>query len=480
MAQSNSYSSPQKIVDQRFDVFRKARLQQQAQFQRTLAVIQQRNVANKKAQQVRYENQMRQKGKMENSISGFSDTGNDMFDSNIKTFWDSRVDDYFEIKNGITSGEIDAVRGKQALDKINAQVTLYKQATEPILKLAKAVSDASQIKPGEPGSISSVTNQEMQNVLLGIANGGNVNIVNREGELFLFMPGPHDSEGSSINISNLLKQVAAGNAVTFHQDTSKFDNKQVDHILKPQNMESPYITTEYEENADNADNEDMFRFITPEQSKDLKNNMWRSGSYGKTVEDNDYMTPLWADIYNDKNTIRTILGNELIGDTGIAASELANTEWQVIPDDDYYRLAGVGERFLKAQRMAARQLMIDRSVTRRLAQLGYSEERKYTGTSKKRGGQQTPYTAQTLNSRGDEIDEYISYAQNSPSLEDLSIQLNRAAGKVIYKIKDGKIYEGNTELVIDMSDPNAIAVALGEAAGIEKRVMKVALLPKNK
>ena len=48
MSQSNAYSNPQRVVNDQFEIFRKARIQQQQMFQSTLANIQRKNVQKKK------------------------------------------------------------------------------------------------------------------------------------------------------------------------------------------------------------------------------------------------------------------------------------------------------------------------------------------------------------------------------------------------------------------------------------------------
>ena len=258
MAESNAYSNPQRVVNNQFEVFRKARIRQQQQFQSTLANIQRRNIQKKKAQEYRYQQNVIAKDKMENSLSGFSNTGYDVFNQNIKRFWDTKVDDYFEIKNGISTGKIDPVRGKAALQKINQQVLNYKQAVTPVLTLAKAYSDAIGLDLKSAGAVSSVTDPDLQNILGGISQGGDVNLVDRDGELFLYIPGKTPDLGSSIQVSDLLKAEVNKDALTFIPKMDDVYNKSVDQVLKPQNMYSPYLTVTTEAAQDgNTENEDV-------------------------------------------------------------------------------------------------------------------------------------------------------------------------------------------------------------------------------
>jgi len=476
MAESNAYSNPQKIVNKQFEILRKARIQQQKNWMGTMQQIQRRNIQKKQAQQIRYQKGIEQKARMENSVSGFSQTGFDVFDNNIRKFWDSKVDDYFEIKNGISTGEIDAVRGKAALAKINQQVLNYKQAVTPVLKLATAYNEASQLAPGSPGSVSATTDQDLQEVLGGIGAGGNVNIVDREGELFLYMPGSTPDTGSSVQISDLMKLESVGDALILQSDTSEYDNKTVDSLLQPDNTQSAYITTSYLPNGDNTDNEDMYRQVDGQQKLSLKRDLYKQGAYSKRVEDNKIMSPLWMDKYNDKEVIKKAY--EEYGETIKIENSNGNliefnprdfddTTWGIVPSNLSQEQKDVWE---KAQRVVARHVMINTTVDTRLAELGY-EDKKYVGTEKKRKFNNPAY-----NNRHEEIDAWIAFA-NSGNGEDVDAakfvdMMNHASRSKEFRVlPSGTIMKGSKEYVIDLSKPREVAYALGSAHSVREGTM---------
>tara|TARA_R100000541_G_scaffold18149_1_gene27915 strand:- start:6778 stop:8160 length:1383 start_codon:yes stop_codon:yes gene_type:complete len=457
----NAYSNPQRIINNEFEIFSKANQKMNMQRERTFEIMRRTMAANKRNQQIIYERGLREKNNFNNRISEFS-TGDDEFNVNIRNFWNDQVDEYFKIKNGISAGEIDATKGRQALDLINKQVNTYKMVAPEILMLAKDLKDKQTIKPGKPGAISSTTNSEMQEVLLSIANGKNTNIVAKDGKLFLFNPANGDEKGAMINIDELLKMQASGNVIKTVPDDTELNSKIVDNYLHPDNLKSAYVTYEYEDNPDDIENQDVFRYITAEKRTSLENSMYKGNAFSKVVEDNESMSILWADVYNDAEGIDLVY---------------KDSEWGDIPDSlDLEQ----GEIWLKKQKEEARKLMIKKSVDDRIKALNLSE-RKYLKTQQKPKNQRTPYTNQTLESRGDEIDNIIKASSVIKSDQEFLTQLNKLEGKEIYTIKNGKIVDKSGDaLIYDFKDPKSLSFLLGEAAGIEKRVMAVALLPKSK
>tara|TARA_R110000772_G_scaffold4415_3_gene15704 strand:- start:596 stop:1972 length:1377 start_codon:yes stop_codon:yes gene_type:complete len=455
----NAYTNPQRIINNEFEIFSKANQKMNMQRERTFEIMRRQMAASRKNQQIVYERGLREKNNFTNRISEFS-TGDDEFNVNIRNFWNDQVDEYFKIKNGISTGEIDPTRGKQALDMINKQVNTYKMVAPEILMLAKDLKDKQTIEPGKPGAISSTTNSEMQEVLLSVANGKNTNIVAKNGKLFLFNPPNGDEKGAMINIDELLKMQANGNVIKTVPDDTELNSKIVDNYLHPDNLKSAYVTYEYEDNPDDIENQDVFRFITPQKRTSLENSMYKGNAFSKIVEDDESMSILWADVYNEAEGV-----DDLYKDS----------EWGDIPDS--FTLEE-GQAWLKGQKDQARKLMIKKSVDDRIKALNLSE-RKYLKTQQKPKNQRTPYTNQTLESRGGDIENIIQASSVIKSDDEFLTQLNKLEGKEIYKIKNGKIVdERGNALIYDFKDPKSLSFLLGEAAGIEKRVMAVALLPK--
>jgi len=190
--------------------------------------------------------------------------------------------------------------------------------------------------------------------------------------------------------------------------------------------------------------------------------MNKSNAFSKVVEDNESMSILWADVYNDYEGIDI---------------NMKDTEWGVFPSTFTVEQ---GESFLKLQKEEARKLMIKKSVDDRIKNLNLTE-RKYLKTEQKPKNQRTPYTNQTLESRKDDIGNIIKASSAIKTDQEFLTQLNKLEGKEIYEMKNGKIVDKSGDaLIYDFTDPKSLSFLLGEAAGIEKRVMAVALLPKSK
>lgn len=138
--------------------------------------------------------------------------------------------------------------------------------------------------------------------------------------------------------------------------------------------------------------------------------MYKGNAFSKVVEDDESMSILWADVYNEAEGI-----DDLYKDS----------EWGNVPNSF---TSEQGQAWLKGQKDQARKLMIKKSVDDRIKALNLSE-RKYLKTQQKPKNQRTPYTNQTLESRGDDIDNIIQASKAIQSDDEFLTQLNKLEGK---------------------------------------------------
>ena len=505
---NNAYSNPQRVIDNSLKAYQQMSKSSLNIFQNSLQSMQKAVVEKRKVQQQLYERDKKIELSKEKTLNSLTSTGSGAFDYNMRNFWNGKIDDFYEIKNGMQTGEINKQDGQKALTKLEQQLQLWKSSQMDILALAKQVVDTnSKYSAMQPNGISSVTNQGIQEVLTDLANEGNIGMTSDEnGDMFLVSLNNNGSikdlgEGigpAAVNVKNLIKLQQNQSAIITVPDTKKIDNKVVDGFLNPNNTNSAYVTFENEDTPEDKDpeklNQDVYRSITPDKISALKDQMYDAGAFKENVKDNKLMTPLWADVYSNQltkdykevnnNAITQIIAKnkETIElEDGIDTLEkdylsktinsLANTEWGQIPSD----WEGTSDEWQDVQQEVAKVLMINRSVDNRVNELGL-KNRKYVKTEKK-PKQGTGYVRNTYDVRKEDIQTISSAANNIKTNEDLLRELNKAARETAYEIKDGEIHrKGGNKLIYDLGNIKDLNMLIGKAAGIGEHVISYSLL----
>ncbi len=508
----NAYSNPQRVIDNSLKAYQQMSKSSLNIFQNSLESMQKAVVEKREMQQVLYERDKKIELSKEKTLNSLTSTGSGAFDYNMRNFWNGKIDDFYEIKNGMQTGEIDKQDGQRALTKLEQQLGLWKNSQMDILALAKQLVDTNgKYSAMQPNGVSSVTNQGIQEVLTDLANEGNVGMTSDEnGDMFLVSLNDDGTirdlgEGigpAAVNVKNLIKLQQSQSAIITVPDTKKIDNKIVDGFLNPNNINSAYVTFDNENTPVEKDpeqlNQDVYRMITPQKVSALKDQMYAAGAFKENVKDNKLMLPLWQDVYNkqltkdykevNNNAITQIIAakKSLINlDDGIdnlekaflskTINSLANTEWGQIPSD----WTGTADEWQDIQQEVAQVLMINRSVDNRVAELGLSE-RKYVKTEKK-PKQATGYVRQTYDLRKDDIEIINAAAEEINDNATLLKALNNAARSEAYEIKNGEIYKkGGDKLIYDFGDKKSLKMIIGKAGGISDNVMAYSLLPSNK
>ena len=164
-----------------------------------------RTIADKKAKQ------------MFDKANEFGSTGDAKLDENILSFWNTKVDDYFSIKNAMQTGKISKQEGNLALSRINGLVGQFKAQSKYL-----AEQTGQYREDFNNGAVSSTSSQQSQNILGAMAKGGNVQITERGGTLYYYLPGDRtilggtsDSNGgnSDANKGYEIKQLVLYNKV---------------------------------------------------------------------------------------------------------------------------------------------------------------------------------------------------------------------------------------------------------------------------
>ena len=151
------YTNPQRIIDQSFDTFTNASKRWVGQIAKTNSEIYDRNIKEKEQQNLQWEKDNEAQQTMYSKVNELGSTGNSALDENIRTFWDSRTQQYFEIKNAMSRGDMAQQEGNKLLAGINGQLAKF---TKVIPYMASQISlqvEHGKLKPGTAGAISSVT-----------------------------------------------------------------------------------------------------------------------------------------------------------------------------------------------------------------------------------------------------------------------------------------------------------------------------------
>jgi len=120
------------------------------------------------------------------------------FNTRQEQYWDTKIDDYLDIKNRIEAGDITPREGNKELRKIDRLLKNYQTIAPQVLALANEVKSRIMIEPGKEGAISGLVPTHVQKVLLDMLDGKDVGLVDRDGVLFLYEP-----EVGYINLNEL-------------------------------------------------------------------------------------------------------------------------------------------------------------------------------------------------------------------------------------------------------------------------------------
>ena len=179
-----SYSNPKRIVDKRMEKLIQTGGTQGVKFLASTAMQMSNTVKAQKAQLAKQQeltdNKMQSMYSMANK---FGSTGDPALDQNIVSFWNGKVDNYFQIKNKMQSGEMSRQEGNMALAKIQGLVPKFQAQigyiAEQSAAYGKALSD---------GTLSSTGSMQNKDMLGSFMEGGDIQIAERGGNIYFFKP----------------------------------------------------------------------------------------------------------------------------------------------------------------------------------------------------------------------------------------------------------------------------------------------------
>ena len=205
-----SYRNPKRIVDKRFDVMLKGASQitntmMQGVQQITNNVIKQKEQVRK--QQELVDNEMQSMYSMANK---FGTSGDPLLDNNLVSFWNGKVDEYFDVKNRMQSGEISRQEGNMALSKIKGLVPKFQTMFGYIAQ--ETASYGENLKNNNVSSTGSMQNKDMLGTFM---QGGDIQIAERGGNIYFFKPNDAVKGEAEFSLSEDMK---TGNASMLNGD----------------------------------------------------------------------------------------------------------------------------------------------------------------------------------------------------------------------------------------------------------------------
>lgn len=292
-----SYENPQLITNQQFDAYLSSRPSVAQEMDQMVASVIANNKLERAKQEKLFAEQNKEQQLMFDKVAGIKETGYGSFDKSMNEFFDAQTEKYFKIKQGIKDGTVPQMEGNRALSYLNNQVTQFKDAVIPIMAQTKALAEALKIPPGQPGAISSRVPTAQQEVLLELQQGGNVKLVDNDGELVLFRPGGDGKEPAMVNVNELLQLENSG--IKYFEtvpDLSESLKSVYDNTVKPGGKDNADLVTFDTKIV--GDQEITTKSMTTEQRQKAAQSMVKSNQFKGILDDDTRMKSVWADMMN--------------------------------------------------------------------------------------------------------------------------------------------------------------------------------------
>tara|TARA_R100001440_G_scaffold68572_5_gene90150 strand:- start:117 stop:1658 length:1542 start_codon:yes stop_codon:yes gene_type:complete len=292
-----SYENPQLIINQQFDSYINRAPDVAQEMDQMVASIVAKNKMERAEQERLFAEQSKEQLARFDKVAGIKETGYGTFDQNMNNFFDAQTEKYFKIKQGIKDGTVSQMEGNRALSYLNNQVTQFRDAVVPIMAQTKRLAEALKIPPGQPGAISSRVPTAQQEVLLELQQGGNVNLVDNNGELVLFRPAGNGKEAAMVNVNELLQLENSG--IEYFQtvpDLSESLKTVYDNTVKPGGKDNADLVTFNTKIV--GDQEVTTKSMTPDQRQKAAQSMVKSNQFKGILDDEERMKSVWADMMN--------------------------------------------------------------------------------------------------------------------------------------------------------------------------------------
>lgn len=316
-----SYKNPQKVTSRAFDVSlgllkaetqdlyrREAEARQQ---QRRFGEMATQALMNKKAQQRAFdEAQRKQEQDLYNRVASLQ-VGSTKYDKNSEDYFFDLISKSNEIQRHLRDNTmIDRELGKRDLARINNLVNIYGEAQPRIVEASNIIKEAALIPEGQPGSLASFgVPVDQQEIIVGITEGKDIKIVDKDGQLFLF----DQEKGTKLNVNEFINAFDNPNNPYIKRvpDITKNLAKAYNNFTQNDvNKMSQFISEETVTNS--VGDKVEIKFMTPQAQDKLEDALkgrkitgtdyYSGGQFKKMLELNG--NAIWEDIMPDEITLR--------------------------------------------------------------------------------------------------------------------------------------------------------------------------------
>ena len=237
--------------------------------------------AEKEAEAAKYTTQFDRLGKID-------PTGNITYDTNMRSFFNTQVDNYVKIKNAMESGEIDLSEGAQMLNQINGYIDQYKTLAP---KIMGQVGYFKQLV--KDNKLSNVNDSKMAHLLRKLSEGSSdITIQEINGQVYISDTNSNDS-GKSYDLSlNELEAILADPQASLVEE--RLDPEDLGTDAAFELLDGIAGITQGVERSTTEDGTTVERktFYDPETLFD----MYRNGKYfDAQLDDAELMNKIWKD-----------------------------------------------------------------------------------------------------------------------------------------------------------------------------------------
>jgi len=194
-----SFKNPQRTINKEFDAFIRGGNALTNQIATTTAEIRRGVAAQKKLNQEIQEKDDALMQSLYSKVNELPKTTNALMDQNMLSFWNSKVDEYFKIKNAMQDGIIGRQEGNQALARINGLIPQFKPQVAYLAGESQMYHEDSN-----NDNVSSVGSIQNKIMLQRIHEGADVRIIEKGGQIYYFSPEQKDEEGNVISEAAML------------------------------------------------------------------------------------------------------------------------------------------------------------------------------------------------------------------------------------------------------------------------------------
>jgi len=297
-----NFTNPQRVIDKSFDVFIEGGQKMVNKVATSADQIYKRNAEEKASQKIEWEKQNEEQQKLYSSVNELGSTGSSSLDSNLREYWEERVESYTNIKNAMQRGEVDQQKGNRMLWKINEEVMKFQTVVPYLAQQATLQQEAGKLPLGTAGAISSTSSTKSQQVLNNLVTGGDTALVNKGGNMFLYNPAiKGGQQGAMLNIDELIANQATGKSIiNTVPDISKDLAGAFNNIFKPDDSQSPYVKFDVKKNEDNSGYDYTYKTILEDDKIAGIEAMKEANQFNPILDNEVMMTSVWQDIIPDE------------------------------------------------------------------------------------------------------------------------------------------------------------------------------------